>query len=120
GADRVLEVAPIMGAEDFAFYTRRVPGCFLGLGVRNEAKGAVYPVHHPRFTLDEDALPIGAALHVALALKALAELRAKGSGRASGAPARCRARAAARGRGAGRASVPAGRDRKGMDLRRAS
>lgn len=83
GADRVLEVAPIMGAEDFAFYTRRVPGCFLGLGVRNEAKGAVYPVHHPRFTLDEDALPIGAALHVALALKALAELRAKGSGRAS-------------------------------------
>jgi len=74
GAHRVSEVAPIMGAEDFAFYTRRVPGCFLFLGVGNPAKGAVYPVHHPRFTLDEDALPVGSALHVALALRALAEL----------------------------------------------
>ncbi|HEY8418381.1 MAG TPA: amidohydrolase, partial [Limnochordales bacterium] len=74
GAERVVEGPPVMGAEDFAFYTRRVPGCFLALGVRNEAKGAVYPLHHPRFTLDEDALPIGAALHAALAVESLEEL----------------------------------------------
>src|SRR5690606_5919531 len=74
GDDGVAEVPPFMGAEDFAFYLQRVPGCFLGLGVRNEAVGAVHPVHHPRFRLDEAALPIGAALHAALAVQALAEL----------------------------------------------
>jgi metal-dependent amidase/aminoacylase/carboxypeptidase family protein len=30
------------------------------LGVRNEAKGVVHPVHSPRFDSDEDALPVGA------------------------------------------------------------
>ncbi|MFS8665288.1 MAG: M20/M25/M40 family metallo-hydrolase, partial [Limnochordales bacterium] len=74
GDDGVAEMPPFMGAEDFAFYLQRVPGCFLGLGVRNEAVGAVHPVHHPRFRLDEAALPIGAALHAALAVQALAEL----------------------------------------------
>jgi hypothetical protein len=28
-------------------------------------------VHHPKFIVDEDALPIGAALHVAMALESL-------------------------------------------------
>jgi len=74
GTDQVLEVPPFMGAEDFAFYARRVPGCFVGLGVGNPAVGAAYPLHHPRFALDEDALPIGVALHVGFALQTLAEL----------------------------------------------
>lgn len=70
----VVESPPIMGGEDFAYYTERVPGCFVGLGVRNEAIGATYYVHHPCFKADEDALPLGAALHVAFALKSLEEL----------------------------------------------
>jgi len=53
-----------------------VPGCFVMLGVRNEAAGAVYGVHHPKFVVDEQALPIGAALHVGFALRTIAELRA--------------------------------------------
>lgn len=74
GADNVHESPPIMGGEDFAYYTEVVPGCFVGLGVRNEAIGADYGVHHPLFKVDEDALPIGSALHVAFALKSLSEL----------------------------------------------
>ena len=73
----VLEAPPIMGGEDFAFYTERVPGCFVGLGIHNEQIGAVHNVHHPCFKVDEDALPIGVAMHVAFALRSLEELRAE-------------------------------------------
>lgn len=75
GEDQVQELAPTMGGEDFAFYAEQVPGCFVALGVRNEDQGAIYSVHHPKFKVDEDALPLGAALHVAFAMKSLEELR---------------------------------------------
>ncbi|MGD8321625.1 MAG: amidohydrolase [Gemmatimonadota bacterium] len=74
GEKAVFEIPPIMGGEDFAFYLQRVPGVFVGLGVANEAKGATFGLHHPRFSLDEDALPTGSALHVTFALESLAEL----------------------------------------------
>jgi IAA-amino acid hydrolase len=64
-----------MGGEDFAFYAERVPACFVGLGIRNEGAGSVHSLHHPKFTADEDALPLGASLHVAFALRSLEELR---------------------------------------------
>ena len=74
GEENVHEVPPVMGGEDFAYYTERVPGCFVGLGVRNESQGATYMVHHPMFKADENALPIGTALHVSFALESLREL----------------------------------------------
>jgi amidohydrolase len=72
----LLEMQPIMGGEDFAYVLERVPGCFVVLGVGNPAVGATESVHHPKFVADEAALPIGAALHAAYALRALDELRA--------------------------------------------
>lgn len=75
GPQQVLEADPVMGGEDFAFYTQHVPGCFVGLGIRNEACGATFSVHHPQFKVDEDALPIGTALHVAFALRSISELK---------------------------------------------
>jgi IAA-amino acid hydrolase len=74
GEGGVQEVQPVMGGEDFAFYTQRVPGCFAVLGMRNESEGAVYSVHHPKFKMDEAALPIGTAMHVGFALRTLDEL----------------------------------------------
>jgi IAA-amino acid hydrolase len=74
GSDNVYDSPPVMGGEDFAYYTQRVPGCFVGLGVRNESLGATYNVHHPRFLADENALPLGVALHVNYAMRSLAEL----------------------------------------------
>ena len=75
GRDKVAESPPIMGGEDFAYYTEAIDGCFVGLGVRNEETGAEYNVHHPKFKVDEDALPLGSALHVAFALSSLQELQ---------------------------------------------
>ena len=73
--NQVEELDAVMGGEDFAFYTEQVPGCFVAVGVRNEQQGAIFNVHHPRFKVDEDALPLGTALHVAFAMKSLDELR---------------------------------------------
>ncbi len=75
GKNAVVELPPVMGGEDFAFYTQRVPGCFVVLGVKQDGDGPVYGVHHPLFTANEKALPVGAALHASYALRALDELR---------------------------------------------
>jgi len=39
----------------------------------------VYGVHHPLFTVNERALPVGAALHASYALRSLEELRPRDS-----------------------------------------
>jgi metal-dependent amidase/aminoacylase/carboxypeptidase family protein len=72
GEDGVDLMEPIMGAEDFAFYQQRVPGCFSFIGVSRADWRTPYGVHHEKFMVDEAALPIGTALHVATALEALA------------------------------------------------
>jgi len=66
--DHIDTLAPQGGGEDFAYYCEKVPGAFIFLGARNEAKACTYPHHHPRFNIDEDALPSGAALYAAFAL----------------------------------------------------
>jgi amidohydrolase len=71
GSDAVREMDPVMGAEDFAFYAREVPGCFVTLGVKQDNDQPPYGLHDPRFDPNEDALPIGAALHSAFALRSL-------------------------------------------------
>ncbi|MHC4876755.1 MAG: M20 metallopeptidase family protein [Planctomycetota bacterium] len=71
GHESVQELPSVMGGEDFAFYTEQVPGCFVALGIRNEDLGCTYGVHHPRFKVDESALAIGSALHVAFATRFL-------------------------------------------------
>ena len=62
-----------MGAEDFAYYTHVMPGCFFRLGTGNAAKpGTQSGLHTAAFDVDEDALVIGAGM---MALGALTELR---------------------------------------------
>ncbi len=75
GDERIEELAPVMGGEDFAYYTERVPGCFVALGIADADKGTGVSVHHPQFKVDEDALPLGTALHVQFAIEMLEELR---------------------------------------------
>jgi amidohydrolase len=63
GRQAIFEIEkPVMGGEDFAYYLQKVPGSFLRLGIRNPRKKAVYPWHHPKFTVDEDAIRIGSAI----------------------------------------------------------
>jgi len=59
GPGRTLESRPQMGAEDFAHYALRVPGFYVKLGVRNEAKGITAMVHTEDFDMDESVLPLG-------------------------------------------------------------
>lgn len=49
-------------ADDFGFYAEKCPSVFFRLGIRNEEIGAVYPLHHPRFRIDEGVLASGAAI----------------------------------------------------------
>lgn len=59
GENRVIEVLPSMGAEDFSYYGHHVPAFFYWLGVRNEELGYTAPLHNPHFNSDEDAIPVG-------------------------------------------------------------
>ncbi|MBH0230294.1 M20 metallopeptidase family protein [Halobacillus yeomjeoni] len=67
GKNRFSIVNPSMGGEDFSFYANEIPAIFFRIGVRNEEKDAVYPLHHPMFDLDEEALPNGSAILAAWA-----------------------------------------------------
>lgn len=68
-------VPPMMGAEDFSFYSEVVPAAFFYIGVRNETLGSVHTGHSPYFMIDEDALPMGSAAHAAIAERYLNERR---------------------------------------------
>ncbi|WP_370090064.1 M20 family metallopeptidase [Ekhidna sp.] len=71
GEKNVVELDLWMAAEDFAFYTHEVPGCFYRLGTRNEDKGIVSGVHTPTFNIDENALKTGMGLMAYLAIHEL-------------------------------------------------
>jgi amidohydrolase len=62
GADNIVDDQRTMGAEDFGDFLRAVPGAFAFVGAMNPAKDCVYPHHHPKFNVDEDAFAIGAEL----------------------------------------------------------
>lgn len=49
---------PSLGAEDFSVYLDKAPGCMFRLGVGRES-GNNYPLHHPKFEVDEDAIITG-------------------------------------------------------------
>lgn len=58
GAQNVFEVDPVMGGEDFAWYTREVPGFYWRLGVvePGTTSGAL---HTPDFRAGDGAIPLG-------------------------------------------------------------
>lgn len=64
GAEQVMLSPKMMPAEDFAYYLREIPGCFMFVGAGNADKNAVYPHHHPRFDFDEDAMLYGLKLMI--------------------------------------------------------
>jgi amidohydrolase len=64
------EGEPCLGGEDFAYYGEKIPAAFMFLGNRDAQKGIVYFCHHPRFQVDDEAMPIGVRSWIALALGA--------------------------------------------------
>ncbi len=68
GADVFIEREPVMGAEDFSYYLKEKVGAFINVGMQSEK--SQYPHHHPKFDIDEAAIPAGIELMIQLALNA--------------------------------------------------
>ena len=62
GKENVLELELRTTAEDFAYFTQRIPGCFYRLGVRNDEKGITSNLHTATFDVDESSLETGMGL----------------------------------------------------------
>lgn len=69
GKENVYETELRMGAEDFAYYSHQIPGCFFRLGAGNQAKGITSNVHTPTFNIDEAAIEKGIGMMAWLAVQ---------------------------------------------------
>jgi amidohydrolase len=70
GEDNVHEIVKTLGAEDFGEFLKHAPGAMFTLGTQ-KAGHEEYLLHHPKFDLDERALPIGTAILVETAKRFL-------------------------------------------------
>ncbi|XP_028807099.1 IAA-amino acid hydrolase ILR1-like 4 isoform X1 [Neltuma alba] len=75
GEEKVNEVKPMMGSEDFSFYQEVIPGYFFFIGMADASLGQLESLHSPNFRVNEDVLPYGAALHASLASSYLLQLQ---------------------------------------------
>jgi amidohydrolase len=70
GIENVREIEKTLGAEDFGEFLKYAPGAMFTLGTRKQGHEH-YLLHHPKFDLDERALPIGTAMLAETAKKFL-------------------------------------------------
>ncbi|MEW6735734.1 MAG: amidohydrolase [Acidobacteriota bacterium] len=62
GPANVINLSPQMGAEDFSYYQKVIPGFYYFLGGGNHAKGINAITHTAEFDVDEDSLVVGVKL----------------------------------------------------------
>jgi hippurate hydrolase len=78
GDDKLVDMEPMMGAEDFAFMLQEKPGCYVFIGNGDEESRVtghgVGPcvLHNPTYDFNDALLPIGATYWVRLVEKLLA------------------------------------------------
>ena len=73
GVENIVDMDIRMGAEDFAYYTHVMPGCFFRLGTGNPTKpGTQSGLHRAEMDIDEDALELGAGMMAWGAIRELA------------------------------------------------
>jgi len=63
GEDSVRHLHKTLGAEDFPEFLKHAPGAMYTLGTMIEGR-EIYELHHPKFDIDELALPVGTAMLV--------------------------------------------------------
>jgi hippurate hydrolase len=67
GKERVdINMAPVMGAEDFSFMLEARPGAFIFVGNGDSAG-----LHHPAYNFNDEAIPVGSTYWVKLVETAL-------------------------------------------------
>ncbi len=64
---KVEEYPPSLGAEDFAFYSERIPALFWWLGLQSQ-EVQLPSLHNPHFNFNDAAIPLAMELHCRLAL----------------------------------------------------
>jgi len=70
GAENVSEIEKTLGAEDFGAFLEHAPGAMFTLGTQKKGHEG-YLLHHPKFDIDERAMPIGTAILVETAMRFL-------------------------------------------------
>ncbi|KAI3518746.1 hypothetical protein L1887_07558 [Cichorium endivia] len=66
-----MQLLPVtMGGEDFSFFTQKMPAVMFVVGTNNKTQTPEH-LHSPYFVIDEEALPVGAAFHAAMAISYL-------------------------------------------------
>ena len=70
GMQNVTEIEKTLGAEDFGEFLKHAPGAMFTLGTQKEGHEE-YLLHHPKFDIDERAMPIGTAMLVETAKRFL-------------------------------------------------
>ncbi|KAJ0986526.1 hypothetical protein J5N97_004882 [Dioscorea zingiberensis] len=74
GFNNIKDRPPLMGSEDFAFFTEAVPATYYYfVGMQNDSHAPLHPAHSPHFQINEESLPYGAALHASLAFQYLSK-----------------------------------------------
>ena len=61
GKENIIPIDAILGSEDFAFYSRKVPSMFYFLGAK-DINNNQYFLHDSKVTFNEDSIPYGAEL----------------------------------------------------------
>jgi amidohydrolase len=62
GTDNLQTRYQTLAAEDMAYLMTDVPGTYFFVGARDRTVDGYYGHHHPRFSIDEEALPLATAL----------------------------------------------------------
>lgn len=73
GEDQVSDIGTRFGTEDFSAVGEKVPAIMLNIGAGSLADGYTCTLHHAGMTLNEDVLPMGAAVYAHCAERYLEE-----------------------------------------------
>jgi len=70
GPAGVMNMPPVLAAEDFSYYQQKIPGVFVFLGVNKEnpKPDEIYYNHSDKFRVNESCLRVGVETHVRVAL----------------------------------------------------
>ena len=71
GAAALNDGPPVMASDDMSLFLNARPGCYFRVGIAPR-DGGPYPHHAPEFQMNEDGLPVGLRLGLAVMLNALA------------------------------------------------
>lgn len=65
--EKLLPIYHVMGSEDFAFISERVPSCYFAMGAAVEDPSKILGHHNPKTLFNEDCLPTAVAAYTCVA-----------------------------------------------------